>query len=39
MSTLAILILIIALVAVGLVVSVAGILVTRRRKPEPLPNT
>ncbi|MCB0893807.1 MAG: signal recognition particle-docking protein FtsY [Nocardioides sp.] len=39
MDAVAILILIIALVAVALVATVAGLLVSRRRKPEPLPNT
>jgi len=39
MSTVALLILIIALVGVALVATVAGLVVTRRRKPGPLPNT
>ena len=39
MDAVAILILIIALVAVAFVATVAGLLVSRRRKPEPLPNT
>jgi fused signal recognition particle receptor len=33
------LILVIALVAVGAIASVVGLVVTRRRKPQPLPNT
>src|SRR3954471_15769645 len=39
MSLLALLILIIALVGVALVVTVAGLLVSRTRRPAPLPNT
>jgi fused signal recognition particle receptor len=38
-SALAILALVIFVVAVALVVTVAGLVVTRRRKPAPLPNT
>jgi fused signal recognition particle receptor len=39
METVAILILAIAVVALGLVATVAGLVVTGRRKPKPLPNT
>jgi fused signal recognition particle receptor len=39
MDTVVLLVLIIALVAVALVVTVAGLLVSRRRKVTPLPNT
>ena len=39
MTTLAVLILAIALVGVGLVAAVTGLVVTRRRRPGPLPDT
>ncbi|HYG66578.1 MAG TPA: hypothetical protein VD838_02930, partial [Anaeromyxobacteraceae bacterium] len=39
MSTLALLILAIAVVALGLIATVVGLVVTGRRKPAPLPNT
>ncbi|HEY0950730.1 signal recognition particle-docking protein FtsY [Nocardioides sp.] len=39
MDAVLLLIITIAVVALGLVATVAGLLVTRRRKPEPLPNT
>ena len=39
MTTLAVLILLVALVGVGLVGAVVGLVVTRRRKPGPLPDT
>jgi len=39
MDAVLLLIIAVAVVALGLVATVAGLLVTRRRKPEPLPNT
>ncbi|WP_244932242.1 signal recognition particle-docking protein FtsY [Nocardioides sp. W7] len=39
MDAVALLVLIVALVGVALMVTVAGLVVTRRRKPGPLPNT
>ena len=39
MSLVVALILVIAVVALGAIASVVGLLVTRRRKPQPLPNT